>query len=389
MIPLPNLHVQDYAKLRSELVEAIPQLSPNWTNFNASDPGITFVELLAWVADTQLFRINELTEGYYEQLLELLAGAAGDEVSALLQTLRSQIISDEFSPTTLYLDPDYIRLLEFLQGIQAGSRPDRAEMARAAAEFRKKRFRAVTQGDFERLAVQATEPVDDPMFRVARAVARDVNESVELAILSAYQQAYLSTYSDLSAASGAIRLIVERDQTQDEAVAKAYSSLAQEVGRFLAPRVLAGVRYYANPAARTPVFLKASICTDFDARPQTVLERVRDRLLKYFNPSPGAGLTSASWIYNEPIRASTVGNIIEETPGVRSLQGLHISVGSIQVAVFSTVGRDTILGPIPEGGVFRVQGFPLVEEMELTALQRGEPAPKPGNTGEASFSLWT
>ncbi|MBV9883799.1 MAG: hypothetical protein JO276_12395, partial [Sphingomonadaceae bacterium] len=35
----------------------LPSLAPEWTDYNESDPGITLLELLAWIADTQIYSI--------------------------------------------------------------------------------------------------------------------------------------------------------------------------------------------------------------------------------------------------------------------------------------------------------------------------------------------
>jgi hypothetical protein len=31
----------------------LPTLAPEWTDYNYSDPGITLIELLSWIADSQ------------------------------------------------------------------------------------------------------------------------------------------------------------------------------------------------------------------------------------------------------------------------------------------------------------------------------------------------
>jgi len=36
----------------------LPSLAPEWTDYNESDPGITLLELLAWVADSQIYSIG-------------------------------------------------------------------------------------------------------------------------------------------------------------------------------------------------------------------------------------------------------------------------------------------------------------------------------------------
>src|SRR6187401_154673 len=38
----------------------IPSLAPDWTDHNADDPGITLMELLAWIAEAQLYSLSHL-----------------------------------------------------------------------------------------------------------------------------------------------------------------------------------------------------------------------------------------------------------------------------------------------------------------------------------------
>ena len=45
----PILDDRSYDDLRRELIERIPVYAPEWTDHNESDPGITLVELLAYL----------------------------------------------------------------------------------------------------------------------------------------------------------------------------------------------------------------------------------------------------------------------------------------------------------------------------------------------------
>src|SRR3989442_231040 len=38
----------------------LPSLAPEWTDHNAHDPGITLMELLAWVGEAQLYSLSRL-----------------------------------------------------------------------------------------------------------------------------------------------------------------------------------------------------------------------------------------------------------------------------------------------------------------------------------------
>jgi hypothetical protein len=92
-IPLPNLDDRSYADLTAEARALIPSLDPAWTNHNPSDPGITLVELLAWLTEMLLFQVNQVTPASTENFLKLLNGprwARPDGVSldaAIRQTI--------------------------------------------------------------------------------------------------------------------------------------------------------------------------------------------------------------------------------------------------------------------------------------------------------------
>ncbi len=47
----PPLATSDYAELRSEMLQRIPTYAPGWTNHAGSDPGVTLLELFAFVVE--------------------------------------------------------------------------------------------------------------------------------------------------------------------------------------------------------------------------------------------------------------------------------------------------------------------------------------------------
>jgi hypothetical protein len=51
-----------FSELRKELLRRIPVHNPDWTDFNASDPGVTLLELLAYLAEDLLNRVNQRAE---------------------------------------------------------------------------------------------------------------------------------------------------------------------------------------------------------------------------------------------------------------------------------------------------------------------------------------
>ena len=68
----PNLDDLRYQAVRDDLVRRIPVHAPEWTDFNESDPGITLIELFAILAEQVGFRLNQVPEKNYIELLKLL-----------------------------------------------------------------------------------------------------------------------------------------------------------------------------------------------------------------------------------------------------------------------------------------------------------------------------
>ena len=74
MAHLPELRLDDrtFQDLVSEARTRIAQSCPEWTEHNVSDPGITLVELFAWMTELTIYRLNRVPDKLHVALLELL-----------------------------------------------------------------------------------------------------------------------------------------------------------------------------------------------------------------------------------------------------------------------------------------------------------------------------
>ncbi len=72
-LPIPNL---DDLRFQSDLVDEarkrIIRYCPEWTEYNISDPGITLIELFAWMTEMMIYRLNRVPEKNYLKFLEML-----------------------------------------------------------------------------------------------------------------------------------------------------------------------------------------------------------------------------------------------------------------------------------------------------------------------------
>ncbi len=71
---LPEIVLDDrgFQDLVSEARTRIALACPEWTEHNVSDPGITLIELFAWMTDVLLYRVNRIPDKLHVALLELL-----------------------------------------------------------------------------------------------------------------------------------------------------------------------------------------------------------------------------------------------------------------------------------------------------------------------------
>ena len=71
-IPIPVLDDRSFDQLVAEAKARIPVHTPEWTNLNDSDPGITIVELFAFLTENLLYRSNRIPEANRIKFLTML-----------------------------------------------------------------------------------------------------------------------------------------------------------------------------------------------------------------------------------------------------------------------------------------------------------------------------
>ncbi|MFC2005144.1 putative baseplate assembly protein [Chloroflexota bacterium] len=68
----PNLDDRRFQDIVSEARSKIPLYCPKWTDYNLSDPGITLIEMFAWMIDILLYRLNRVPEKNYIKFMDLI-----------------------------------------------------------------------------------------------------------------------------------------------------------------------------------------------------------------------------------------------------------------------------------------------------------------------------
>ncbi len=71
-LPTPILDDRHFQDIVDEAKKRIPHYCKEWSDHNVSDPGVTLIELFAWMTDLMIYRLNQVPDLHYVKFLELL-----------------------------------------------------------------------------------------------------------------------------------------------------------------------------------------------------------------------------------------------------------------------------------------------------------------------------
>ncbi len=121
-LPAPNLDDLRFQKdLVDEARRRIIAYCPEWTDYNLSDPGITLIELFAWMTEMLVYRLNRVPEKAYIQFLEMIG-------------IRLRPASSARAELTFYLSipfpiaPEDDTMVTIPQGLEVTTRPTQEEV---------------------------------------------------------------------------------------------------------------------------------------------------------------------------------------------------------------------------------------------------------------------
>jgi hypothetical protein len=260
-IPLSNLDNRTFDDLTKELRALVHGYCPEWTDHNVSDPGIMLVELLAWMAENLLYRMNRIPLKNEQVLLRLL----GNNGTAPIDRERATTIAT-------------------LQG----------------------RWRAVTADDFEALVLEKY-----PSVARARCLADVAIDPVAPDVLMKK--------------IGHVSVVIVPHPAGDEAKPLPEPALIDEVYAFLDQRRLITCRHHVVGPVYKDIALAASIVCKPGPKPDEVKQEIIASLQRYYAPVNDAGRGSVGgWSFGRDVYESEACTVIEETEGVDHVESLAL-----------------------------------------------------------------
>jgi Baseplate J-like protein len=280
-LTLPNLDDLRWQDIIVEGRSLIPANAPDWTNHNPSDPGITLIELFAYVCEKLMYRLNRVGDGNIAEFLSLIDGPGWKSEHHLL---------DAKDPASV----------EFCQAL---SRAVSIDEKRRVVSTLSDLTRAVTPADFECLTC-AVEGV-------ARAVCIPKrNLGTDDPILC------------MSEAPGHVSVVVlpvEGRHPSEQVLGNIRQTL--EKARLLTTRVHVAAPRYVTVSCRATITPVRGISHE------KIHEAVIDRLRQFLDPHQG-GFEKKGWPWGRNIFLSELYRLLTGIPGVREVRCLRDARGN-------------------------------------------------------------
>ncbi len=357
-LPIPKLFNKSYQNFVDEMIASIPKYSEVWTNYNPSDPGITILELLCWIAETMLYRIDRIPENTYLNFLRLIAGASGTEVDALLnekdldkeykeilyflkrveekklfitelkhskvlnqreisRELREEFVQEGLlvtdyatvfvkNPGTKWVIEDgdrkywIVKEQEELFVLQKGEEISVEEIKKMVLKFMKSRYRAITEEDFRILAIQSTEETTN--IQVKRAIVQSYPEEGKIEVM-----------------------IVAQDSEH-------YQELIPIVKQYLEDRKLIGTWLEVKAPVYTTVNINIQITCAFHINKKELESQIKKRIQEYLDPLVG-GPDGTGWPYRRALTIYELSQIVEKNKDVINVNQVILDNGQIEMPI--------------------------------------------------------
>lgn len=307
-LKIPNLDDRNYSDLVAEAISLIPRYAPLWTNHNASDPGITLIELLAYFTEMLIYRLDRVGRDNKVNFLRLLLGSDGADRERLNQLTLEDI----------------------------------EQLIQEAVLDLKQPQRAVTSEDYEYLAGQAVLKVCDEEHDIRiRCVERKNLETDGFA-------------RDIDR-PGHISLVIVAGR---ESTSEKYQRLLREVRVSLEPKRLLTTRLHIVRPCYVWLALTVTIQPKLDVLWENVRKSATEKLRQYCSPFAGGGPGGSGWPFGRNLYLSEIYDVLEQVSGVDYIETLIIrrlsltneslldarAIIGVQIGVSSTVGVDSVIG---------------------------------------------
>jgi len=275
-LPVPNLDDRTFEQLVDEARALIPRNLPAWTDHNPSDPGVTLMELFAFLIEAAIYQINRVPERSLENFAKLVGAP------------------------------------------RKANEPISATLRRALDELAKK-SRAITAADFELLIANEAKGFLSSSPSIARA------------------KVFVATVDtpNVFPKDQIVQVIIVPNEPNNPAPIPT-AALRQKVFEFLRACSLVTTRVRVMPPSYREVKIETTVVRDHNSRlgRETVQRNVEQALRNFLSPLTG-GVDGKGWEFGRKVFRSELYQVIEGVAGVDHAQRLLLN-GDEDVGEFPT-----------------------------------------------------
>lgn len=252
-LPLENLDNKTFNQLVEEAKKRIPIHAPQWTDHNLHDPGITLIELFAWLVEMQIYSLNIVSEDAMWTFLRLVGIQKASKAGANgIETLAQAVIRARKDMKTV--------------------------------------TRAVTSGDYETLALST------PDLHVAR--------------VKAIPRYHPNMYGEIP---GIVTVVVTSNKPGPPGLPD--NTFLEAVYDLLSPYRILTTELFVIPPEYVKVSVEAEVVIKPGYLCPTVKENVNTGLNNFLHPLSG-GPDGRGWPFGRPVYRSEIYEVIDRAPGV-------------------------------------------------------------------------
>lgn len=269
-LPLPNLDDRTFADIVAESISLIPVECPDWTDHNPSDTGIILIELLAWLTELILYRVDQVPDENYAAFISLLKGEKY-KLSGNSLEQQSQNLQIEIQKTLLLLQ---------------------------------QRYRAVTSDDYVQLVLETWPQVKE-------------FDGLRIKRVSCIPQRNLENLASGNAPNH-ISLVMVLDQSNQ-------SSDFSNLLAFLNDRKLLTTRIHLVEYQPINVQVSAVLVIEDGANPANLKNQIEKEIKEFFDPvASGKYWDGKGWPFGRSVYQSELYKLLDEISGVDYVENLQL-----------------------------------------------------------------
>ncbi len=333
-LQLPTLDDRRYPDLVEEALSLIPAYAPNWTNHNPSDPGITLIELFAWLMEMLLYRLDRIPELHLLTFLKLLNGpdwklesgadlktAIRDSVLKLRRLDRAVTVADH----------------------ETLAREASPEVARAKAMLRRN-LGASGESERQRDREGHSSMIILPwVFKLSEASLTELRiEGVPETVLTGLKaikgqqiigrEAFAKKLEGVEQASRFAEAIMRQAYDVEDPSPQPAKELVKTVEDYLDPRRLLTTRQHVVGPVYVPIGADLLITRQTDMPEQSLREQVVQAIRTFLHPLRG-GLDGRGWPFGRSVYLSELNRLLESIPGLNYI---------VDIGLFNQCQPDTL-----------------------------------------------